>query len=101
MEVPAQLLTLAEHWSPLFKALGDPSRLRLLIAMHYAGPGRATVTELADTTGLRTATASAALKHLHTSGLVSAERSGREVYYRLSDRHAHELIHYLGGTHAQ
>ncbi|AKK04323.1 ArsR/SmtB family transcription factor [Corynebacterium epidermidicanis] len=92
-------LPLADEWSPIFKLLGDPSRLRLLLAMHYCGPANATVSELAELTSLRTATASAALKHMEANGVVAAVRSGREVRYRLISAPVHELLHHLGGTH--
>lgn len=100
MEIPDHLLRLAETWSPLMKAMGDPTRLKLLVSMHYAGPGQATVSELAAATDLRPATASAALKQLATMGIIEARRSGREVYYTLIHDDAHQLIHYFGGTHA-
>lgn len=98
-KVPAELLNLADEWSPLFKILGDPTRLRLLLAMHHLGRGVATVTELAQHTGIRNATASAALKHMEGAGVLTSERNGREVYYYLGNDHAHNLLHYLGGTH--
>ncbi|HZK32586.1 MAG TPA: metalloregulator ArsR/SmtB family transcription factor, partial [Corynebacterium sp.] len=98
--IPEPLLDLAEEWSPLFKLLGDPTRLRLLLAMHYLGPGQATVGELAELTELRVATASAALTHMAGVGVIRAERQGREVRYALVDVHAHEVLHYLGATHA-
>lgn len=95
-----ELLELADDWAPIFKALGDPTRLKLLVAMHYQGPANATVSELASLTGLRTATASAALKNLETSGIITAHREGREVRYHLVSENVHEMIHRLGGTHA-
>ncbi|MDO5454466.1 MAG: metalloregulator ArsR/SmtB family transcription factor [Corynebacterium sp.] len=98
--IPATLLELAEEWSPLFKLLGDPTRLRLLLAMHYVGPGKASVGELAELTDIRVPTASAALTHMATVGVLVAERQGREVRYSLTDQHAHEVLHYLGATHS-
>ncbi|MEJ5928514.1 metalloregulator ArsR/SmtB family transcription factor [Corynebacterium sp. H128] len=93
------LLNLADDWSPLFKVLGDPSRLKLLLWMHYRGPGAATVSELAEATGLRTATASAALKNMEAAGIIRPSKEGRQVRYLLIDDRAHELLHHLGGTH--
>lgn len=98
--IPATLLDLAEEWSPLFKLLGDPTRLRLLLAMHYVGSGEASVGELAELTDIRVPTASAALTHMATAGVLAAERRGREVRYSLVDQHAHDVLHYLGATHS-
>ena len=68
--------------------------------MHYVGPGKASVGELAELTDIRVPTASAALTHMATVGVLVAERQGREVRYSLTDQHAHEVLHYLGATHS-
>lgn len=94
------LLQLGDDWAPLFKVLGDPTRLKLLLAMHYRGPAEATVSELAELTGLKTATASAALKNMEASGVISPVKDGREVRHRLVDDRVHELLHHFGGGHA-
>lgn len=91
---------LADEWAPIFKVMGDPTRLRLLLAMHYRGPGEATVSELADTVGVRTPTASAALIHLTDAGTIQPHKVGREVRYSLTDSRIHTLLHHLGGTHS-
>lgn len=90
---------LADEWAPTFKILGDPTRLRLLLAMHYRGPGVATVSELAEAAGVRVPTASAALIHLTDAGTVTRTKVGREVRYSLTDPRTHDLLHHLGGTH--
>ncbi|WP_052844146.1 ArsR/SmtB family transcription factor [Corynebacterium uterequi] len=97
--VPENLLALADTWSPLFKVLGDPTRLRLLLTMHYLGPGSASVSELAELTGLRTATTSAALKLMQQSGILTAERDGRQTFYSVANSEAHTLLHHIGGIH--
>lgn len=99
MPVPASLLDLADEWSARFKLLADPTRLRLLVALHYRGPGEATVSELAQATGVRVTTASSALQRLALAGVVRATRDGRAVRYRLVDERVHGLVHHLGGTH--
>lgn len=93
-------VNLAEEWAPIFKVMGDPTRLRLLLAMHYRGPGEATVSELADTVGVRIPTASAALIHLTDAGTIQPHKVGREVRYSLTDPRIHALLHHLGGTHS-
>lgn len=97
----AAMLELAERSAPTFKALGDPTRLKLLITMHYRGPGNATVAELAQAVGVREATASAALNTLAASGIVAATRDGRAMRYSLVDDCAHRLLHSLGAQHAE
>jgi ArsR family transcriptional regulator len=67
----------------LFKAMGDPVRLRLLslIASHVGG--EACVCELTDVFDLSGPTISHHLKVLRETGLISGERRGTWVYYRV------------------
>lgn len=75
---PAQADTLA----PMFKALGDPVRLRLLsmIASHR---GEVCVCDLTPPFALTGPTISHHLRVLREAGLVDSERRGTWVYYRL------------------
>lgn len=67
----------------MFKALGDPVRLRLL-SMIASGPdGEVCVCELTPAFDLSQPTISHHLKLLRQAGLVDAERRGTWVYYRL------------------
>lgn len=93
-------LRLAEDWAPVFHALGDPTRLKLLLAMHYFGAGAASVTQLSQAASVRPATASAALNKLADAGVVRAAREGRHVRYALVDERVHRLLHHVGATHA-
>lgn len=70
-------------FAPLFKALGDPVRLRLfsLIASHEGG--EACVCDLTGTFDLSGPTISHHLKALKGAGLVESERRGTWVYYRV------------------
>lgn len=92
-------LHIAQEWSPTFKLMGDTTRLKLLIALHFAGPHQATVTELAETTGVKVATASAALRAMETSGVISSRRDGRRILYAITDEHCHDLLHWIGSGH--
>jgi DNA-binding transcriptional ArsR family regulator len=67
----------------LNKAMGDPVRLRLLslIASHVSG--EACVCELIDVFDLSGPTISHHLKVLREAGLISGERRGTWVYYRV------------------
>lgn len=99
MEHQPHLLKLADEWAPTFKMLGDRTRLRLLIALHYHGPGEATVSELADIVGVTLPTASAALQLLADNGVVESSKEGRVTRYKIVDATTHTLLHHLGGTH--
>ena len=65
-----------------FKALGEPTRLRLLAALHA---GERSVSELVEATALGQANVSKQLRLLHTLGFVSRRRDGLHVRYALSD----------------
>lgn len=68
--------------APLFKALGDPVRLRLMSMIGSHAGGEACVCDLTGTFDLSAPTISHHLKVLRESGLVSSERRGTWVYYR-------------------
>lgn len=86
-------------WAERFALLGDPTRLRLLAAMHRAGPGRATVADLAAAASTSPNTASQALRVLRDQGWVRSERHGKAFRYTLVDDTVHELLHLMGATH--
>ncbi|MEE6282219.1 ArsR/SmtB family transcription factor [Georgenia sunbinii] len=86
-------------WAARFHLLGDPTRLRLLATMHQAGPGAASVGQLAEASGITSTAASQALRLLRLQGWVRDERVGRTVCYTLTDPTVHELLHLMGATH--
>lgn len=86
-------------WALRFQLLGDPTRLRLLTAMHHAGPCTATVGELAAEAGITHTAASQALRVLRLQGWVRDDREGRTVRYTLTDPTVHALLHTIGATH--
>ena len=100
LPLPPHVLKTADDWAPVFKVLGDPTRLRLLVTMHHQGPGRRSVTELAEATGVRTVTASAALTSMAAAGIIEPTREGRETRYALTDPRVHDLLHHVGAPHA-
>ncbi len=67
----------ATAFAPMFKALGDPVRLRLLSMIASAGGGEVCVCDLTGPT------ISHHLKVLREAGLVDSDRRGTWVYYRL------------------
>lgn len=70
--------------APLFKALGDPVRLRLLSLIACHEGGEACVCELTDAFDVSAPTISHHLKVLREAGLITAERRGTWIYYRIS-----------------
>lgn len=67
----------------VFKALGDPVRLRLLSMIAARGGDEVCVCELTPAFELSQPTISHHLKQLRLAGLIAAERRGTWVYYRL------------------
>lgn len=85
---PALLTTpLGEGQAPelakVFKALGDPVRLRLLSMIASRAGGEVCVCDLTPAFDLSQPTISHHLKLLRQAGLIDCERRGTWVYYRL------------------
>jgi ArsR family transcriptional regulator, arsenate/arsenite/antimonite-responsive transcriptional repressor len=76
----------AEELARVFKALGDPTRVRLvsLIAAHDGA--EACVCDLTAPVGLSQPTVSHHLKQLVDAGLLTREQRGRWSFYRVVDR---------------
>ncbi|MFJ8813201.1 ArsR/SmtB family transcription factor [Amycolatopsis thermoflava] len=81
------------EWAGRFSVLADPSRLTLLVCIHYAR--EICVSDLAVAAGMTDTAVSQALRLLRAHGLVTAQRTGRIVRYRLADATVHELIHHV------
>ncbi|HEY7595543.1 MAG TPA: metalloregulator ArsR/SmtB family transcription factor [Actinophytocola sp.] len=73
----------AVELSRLFKAMADPVRLRLLSLIASHAGGEACVCDLTDAFDLTAPTISHHLKVLRESGLITGERRGTWVYYRV------------------
>ena len=73
----------------LFRALGDPGRLRLLLLL---AEQERCVGELADAFEEGMSTVSQRLRMLRADRLVVSRRDGKHVYYALADVHIAELI---------
>jgi ArsR family transcriptional regulator len=73
----------ADQLARTFKALADPTRVRLLslIAAHDAG--EACICDLIDPVGLAQPTVSHHMKQLADAGLVTREQRGKWAYYRI------------------
>lgn len=73
----------AERTARMFKALGDPVRLRLFSSVASHEGGEACVCDISDV-GVSQPTVSHHLKKLKEAGLLTSERRGTWVYYRLA-----------------
>ena len=88
-----------EQAADVFALLGDPNRLRLLVAL-LAG-GEMCVCDLAAVTGMSESAASHAVRWLRAHRIVSPpRRQGRMMYYRLDDAHVRMLLD-LALTHTR
>ncbi len=85
-QVPARAL---EGLSRIFKALGDPSRLKMMIALRET---EMCVCDLAAFTGLSESAVSHQLRRLKDLALVRSRRDGQIVYYTLDDHHVETLL---------
>lgn len=77
----------ADAMAPIFGALSDPVRLRIVSMLLAAPDGSACGCDLEEPIGLAQPTVSHHLKVLREAGLIEGERRGRWVHYRVvSDR---------------
>jgi len=72
----------AEATAALFRALGDPARVRIVNMLATAG-GEVCGCDLTEGLGLSQPTVSHHLKKLHESGLLEREQRGKWAYYSL------------------
>jgi ArsR family transcriptional regulator, lead/cadmium/zinc/bismuth-responsive transcriptional repressor len=78
-----------EQASAMFRALGDPARLRLLARLV---DGEICVTELADLEQEKLSTVSARLRTLYAVRLVKRRRQAKHIFYALADAHVLDLV---------
>jgi DNA-binding transcriptional ArsR family regulator len=90
---PSSSLAQARHSAPIFAALGDATRLRLVFRLCDGGP--LSITRLAAGSNV---TRQAITKHLRVmegAGLVRCTRHGRESVWQLEKRGLDDAHHYL------
>lgn len=80
---------LAIQLAGLFRALGDPSRLRIIALLL---DGERNVGSIAEKVDLSESAVSHQLRTLRQLRLVRARKQGREVYYALDDDHVADLF---------
>lgn len=88
----------AERLARIFKALGDPTRVRLVSLIAAHADGEACVCDLTDPVGLSQPTVSHHLKQLVDAGLLTREQRGRWAYYRVVTTALDALAGALRGT---
>ncbi|HEX6249659.1 MAG TPA: metalloregulator ArsR/SmtB family transcription factor [Nocardioidaceae bacterium] len=81
-----------------FKALSDPSRVRLLSLIATQGGGEACVCDLTGFVGLSQPTVSHHMKQLVEAGLVIREQRGKWAYYKVDAQALSALGAALGAT---
>jgi ArsR family transcriptional regulator len=72
----------SDHLAGLFQLIGQPIRIQILLAI---GDSEACVCHLEAVTGLRQAVISQHLMLLRKAGLVTPNRAGRNIFYRLEN----------------
>lgn len=73
----------------IFKALGEPTRLKIVIALLHA---QLCVCDLSVICGLSESAVSHQLRILRNLRVVRNRREGKIVYYQLDDNHVRHLI---------
>ena len=76
----------------IFKQLGDGSRIRIFWLLCHC---RECVTNLSSMVSMSSPAVSHHLRVLRADGLVSAKRSGKEVYYSAADTPRAQLLHHM------
>ena len=80
---------IVDELTALFKALSDPTRVRLISALRG---GQHCVHELVDAVGPSQSAVSHQLRMLRDLRLVKYRKEGRHVYYTLDDEHVDQLL---------
>lgn len=78
-----------------FRALGDPTRLRILDTLRS---GESTVGDLVSVTGLGQANVSKHLQTLHRQGFVERRKDGTRTIYRVGDPAVFQLCDLVCGN---
>lgn len=82
---PAVIESVADR----FRLLGDPTRLRLMNALH--SEGELSVGELVERVGMSYGAVSKQLAMLRSSGALRRRRDGTRIYYSISDPSFNDL----------
>lgn len=80
---------LTEEIAAIFKAMADPTRVRILHALSHA---ELCVTDIAAVLDMKEPAVSHQLRLLRSLRVVRARRDGKQVYYALDDDHVARLF---------
>jgi DNA-binding transcriptional ArsR family regulator len=86
-----------ERLALIFKVLGDPTRLKIFVALSQA---EMCVCDLAAYLGLSESAVSHQLRRMREQALVKPRRDGQVLYYALDDGHVADLLR-LGFEHVR
>ena len=75
----------AQSLARVFKALGDPTRVKLLSLIAASDGGEACICDLTEPVGLSQPTVSHHMKQLVEAGLATREQRGKWAFYRVVD----------------
>jgi ArsR family transcriptional regulator len=78
-----------ERAATLFRAMGEPSRLKLLALLDQ---GESCVGDIAETLSDKLSSISQRLKVLRAEGLLVRRREGKHLFYSLADNHVSSLL---------
>jgi len=88
--IPVQIdADACERAAAIFRALGDPQRLRLLILLEA---GQRCVSEICETLHEPMPAISQRLRLLKSERIVRSRRDGKHVFYALADEHISRLV---------
>ena len=80
--------TAANRLAEIFRALSDPSRIRIISAL---SKGELSVGALAEAVGLTESAVSHHLRGLRQMRLARSRKEGRQVFYTVDDEHIADL----------
>lgn len=89
----------ADTLARMFKALGDPTRVKLLSLIAAGSGGEACICDLTDPVGLSQPTVSHHMKQLVEAGLVTREQRGKWAYFSVVPESLRLLAGALDPTH--
>jgi DNA-binding transcriptional ArsR family regulator len=95
----SQVDRIVKDASPLFAALGDETRLQLLVRLSSDGPG--SITRLCERSRVSRQAVTKHLVILSDAGLVRSKRSGRERIWEIRTKRLSEAHEYLNRISAQ
>ena len=88
LPAPETMFALAET----LRALGDPTRLKIVAALAAEGVGELCVCDLAVLVGVSDSAVSHSLRTLRQLRLVRYRKAGKIAYYALNDAHVARLV---------